>query len=143
MIIKQITNNERIIVKIKQIINKYKEERLKRKTIKKIMDNYFGKNFSKVKKIKFKENKTVTLNIDNKNKLTKIQKQQYKIERPVERIDELLDLIRIIWNKYPNLRLGQLILNNVNEDKLYDLEDNELYKILKDKYIGNDRSIKL
>lgn len=143
MEIKQIINNKRIIVKIKQIINKYEEERLERKTIKKIIDNYFGKNFSKVEKIKFKENKTVTFNIDNKNKLTRIQKQQYKIERPVERIDELLDLIRIIWNKYPNLRLGQLILNNVNEDKLYDLEDNELYKILKDKYIGNDRSIKL
>ena len=143
MKIKQITNNERIIIKIKQIIDKYEEERLERKTIKKIIDNYFGKNFSKVKKINFKENKTVTLNIDNKNKLTRIQKQQYKIERPVERIDELLDLIRIIWNKYPDLRLGQLILNNVNEDKLYDLEDNELYKILKDKYIGNDRSIKL
>ena len=143
MEIKQITNNERIIIKIKQIIDKYEEERLERKIIKKIIDNYFGKNFSKVKKINFKENKTVTLNIDNKNKLTRIQKQQYKIERPVERIDELLDLIRIIWNKYPDLRLGQLILNNVNEDKLYNLEDNELYKILKDKYIGNDRSIKL
>ena len=143
MEIKQITSNERIIIKIKRIIDKYEEERLERKTIKKIIDNYFGKNFSKVKKINFKENKTVILNIDNKNKLTRIQKQQYKIERPVERIDELLDLIRIIWNKYPDLRLGQLILNNVNEDKLYNLEDNELYKILKDKYIGNDRSIKL
>ena len=83
------------------------------------------------------------LEVDTKNKLTRIQKEQYKIERPVERIDELLELIRIIWNKYPDLRLGQLILNNVNEDKLYNLEDKDLYEILKKKYIGNDRSIKL
>ena len=45
--------------------------------------------------------------------------------------------------EYPDLRLGQLILNNVNEDKLYNLEDKDLYEILKKKYIGNDRSIKL
>ena len=55
----------------------------------------------------------------------------------------LVSHIRIIWNKYPDLRLGQLILNNVNEDKLYYLEDKDLYEILKKKYIGNDRSIKL
>lgn len=126
---------------IKQFIKNYKEEKLKKKITKKIIDNYFGKNFSKVEKVNFKG--TITLEVDTKNKLTRIQKEQYKIERPVERIDELLELIRIIWNKYPDLRLGQLILNNVNEDKLYNLEDKDLYEILKKKYIGNDRSIKL
>ena len=81
---------------IKQFIKNYKEEKLKRKITKKIIDNYFGKNFSKVEKVNFKG--TITLEVDTKNKLTRIKKEKYKIERPVERIDELLELIRIIWN---------------------------------------------
>ena len=100
-----------------------------------------GKNFSNVKRIKNKEKQTSSLNIEKK--LTQVQKSLHDPQRPVERIDELLELIRIIWNKYPDLRLGQLILNNVSEDKLYNIEDKDLYEILKNKYIGNDRSIKL
>lgn len=111
------------------------------KFIKKSIDNYMGKNFSNVKRIKNKEKQTNSLNIEKK--LTQVQKSLYGPQRPVERIDELLELIRIIWNKYPDLRLGQLILNNVSEDKLYNIEDKDLYEILKNKYIGNDRSIKL
>lgn len=111
------------------------------KFIKKSIDNYMGKNFSNVKRIKNKEKQTNSLNIEKK--LTQVQKSLHGPQRPVERIDELLELIRIIWNKYPDLRLGQLILNNVSEDKLYNIEDKDLYEILKNKYIGNDRSIKL
>lgn len=111
------------------------------KFIKKSIDNYMGKNFSNVKRIKNKEKQTSSLNIEKK--LTQVQKSLHGPQRPVERIDELLELIRIIWNKYPDLRLGQLILNNVSEDKLYNIEDKDLYEILKNKYIGNDRSIKL
>ena len=111
------------------------------KFIKKSIDNYMGKNFSNVKRIKNKEKQVNSLNIEKK--LTQVQKSLHSPQRPVERIDELLELIRIIWNKYPDLRLGQLILNNVSEDKLYNIEDKDLYEILKNKYIGNDRSIKL
>lgn len=111
------------------------------KFIKKSIDNYMGKNFSNVKRIKNKEKQISSLNIEKK--LTQVQKSLHGPQRPVERIDELLELIRIIWNKYPDLRLGQLILNNVSEDKLYNIEDKDLYEILKNKYIGNDRSIKL
>ena len=111
------------------------------KFIKKSIDNYMGKNFSNVKRIKNKEKQTSSFNIEKK--LTQVQKSLHGPQRPVERIDELLELIRIIWNKYPDLRLGQLILNNVSEDKLYNIEDKDLYEILKNKYIGNDRSIKL
>lgn len=111
------------------------------KFIKKSIDNYMGKNFSNVKRIKNKEKQVNSLNIEKK--LTQVQKSLHGPQRPVERIDELLELIRIIWNKYPDLRLGQLILNNVSEDKLYNIEDKDLYEILKNKYIGNDRSIKL
>ena len=111
------------------------------KFIKKSIDNYMGKNFSNVKRIKNKEKQTNFLNIEKK--LTQVQKSLHGPQRPVERIYELLELIRIIWNKYPDLRLGQLILNNVSEDKLYNIEDKDLYEILKNKYIGNDRSIKL
>lgn len=111
------------------------------KFVKKSIDNYMGKNFSNVKRIKNKEKQANSLNIEKK--LTQVQKSLHGPQRPVERIDELLELIRIIWNKYPDLRLGQLILNNVNEDKLYNIEDKDLYEILKNKYIGNDRSIKL
>jgi len=111
------------------------------KFIKKSIDNYMGKNFSNVKRIKNKEKQISSLNIEKK--LTQVQKSLHGPQRPVERIDELLELIRIIWNKYPDLRLGQLILNNVSEDKLYNIEDKDLYEILKNKYISNDRSIKL
>ena len=111
------------------------------KFIKKSIDNYMGKNFSNVKRIKKIDKQTSSLNIEKK--LTQVQKSLHGPQRPVERIDELLELIRIIWNKYPDLRLGQLILNNVSEDKLYNIEDKDLYEILKNKYIGNDRSIKL
>lgn len=133
----EITNKAFNMIKTK--ISYYKVTH--NKFIKKSIDNYMGKNFSNVKRIKVKQENQSTLNINKK--LTKIQKDLHKPQRPVERIDELLELIRIIWNKYPDLRLGQLILNNVSEDRLYNLEDKDLYKILKDKYIGNDRSIKL
>ena len=52
------------------------------------------------------------------------------------RIPKLLNLIEYLWDKNPNLRLGQLLLNcqyATNKD-LYFLEDDELETILRKVY---------
>lgn len=55
--------------------------------------------------------------------------------RDPKRIDIILNRIKGIWNKYPDLRLGQLIANVISDDSvLYMLEDEELVKSLEDFY---------
>lgn len=84
--------------------------------------------------------------IDKKVILTKREKElNSQKEESEERIDEMLELIRIIWSKPKNtqLRLGQLILNVISEDRLYYVEDEELYKLLKRQYISNVRELSL
>ena len=54
--------------------------------------------------------------------------------RDVNRIDGVLDKIKNIWKKYPDLRLGQLICNAVCDPALYYIEDNELVEALKELY---------
>ncbi|HEC64611.1 MAG TPA: DUF1040 family protein [bacterium] len=50
--------------------------------------------------------------------------------RDPERIDKVLAIIRRTWKAYPDLRLGQLLLNVVQNDLtsglLYYMEDEEL-----------------
>jgi len=53
--------------------------------------------------------------------------------RDPERIERILDLIRIIWNKYPDLRLGQLLLN-AQSDLSFHLEDEDLEAELRSCY---------
>lgn len=55
--------------------------------------------------------------------------------RNPNRIDRILNEIRIIWKKYPDLRLGQLILNVIEDPALYYIEDEELVKLLKQTYL--------
>lgn len=51
--------------------------------------------------------------------------------RDPRRIYEVLEYIQDIWEKYPDLRLGQLLCNCVKyEPALYFLEDDELIKKL-------------
>jgi len=52
--------------------------------------------------------------------------------RDPKRINIVLDVIRGIWNKYPDLRLTQLIINAVHpiEDPFY-IEDDILIEKLK------------
>jgi uncharacterized protein YihD (DUF1040 family) len=52
--------------------------------------------------------------------------------RDLERIDKILNLIKDIWTKCPNLRLSQLIMNSlgINYDPYY-IEDDVLYAALK------------
>jgi len=54
--------------------------------------------------------------------------------RDPKRIPEALNELKGVWGSFPDLRLGQLILNAVSEPTLYYVEDSELLKILRDHY---------
>lgn len=54
--------------------------------------------------------------------------------RNKERIPIILKEIENIWNKYPDLRLGQLICNVVTDPMLYYIEDDLLIEGLKEMY---------
>lgn len=54
--------------------------------------------------------------------------------RDPNRIDKTLEEIGKIWKEYPDLRLGQLLLNAVRDPALYYLEDKEIIKELKNLY---------
>ncbi len=54
--------------------------------------------------------------------------------RDPKRIPEILNELKAIWGSFPDLRLGQLLLNAVRDPVLYYLEDEEIIKILKDHY---------
>lgn len=55
------------------------------------------------------------------------------MKRDIDRIETILDLIRQIWNKQPELRLGQLLCNlqGSNENTFY-YEDEQLIKDLQE-----------
>lgn len=58
--------------------------------------------------------------------------------RDPKRIDTILNRIKRIWNKYPDLRLGQLIVNVISDDSiLYMLDDEEMIRSLEDFYSNN------
>ena len=54
--------------------------------------------------------------------------------RDVNRIDVILNEIKNIWKKYPDLRLGQLICNVICDPALYYIEDEKLIEVLKEFY---------
>ena len=39
-----------------------------------------------------------------------------------------------VWKKYPDLRLGQLLLNCIGDPMLYYVEDDKLVTVIKDYY---------
>lgn len=49
-------------------------------------------------------------------------------------IDGYLKVLGLIWKKYRDLRFGQFILNPLEENELYDIEDEALMKDLDKKY---------
>lgn len=58
--------------------------------------------------------------------------------RSPERIDEVLTKIKIIWKRFPDLRLMQLLLNVIPNGSLaYYVEDEELIKALLNFYLEN------
>ena len=56
--------------------------------------------------------------------------------RDPKRIDEVTALLNELWHKYPDLRLGQLICNVIQDPALYYIEDDKLIDILKEFYKG-------
>lgn len=56
------------------------------------------------------------------------------VPRDPTRIPEVLRLIEQVWEKHPDLRLGQLLLNHLHPDspcpKLYAIEDDQLLRLL-------------
>lgn len=58
--------------------------------------------------------------------------------RDPERIDEVLTKIRLIWKRFPDLRLMQLLLNVIpNSSIAYFVEDEDLTKALLKFYLEN------
>ena len=55
--------------------------------------------------------------------------------RNPDRIEIILDAIKQIWQKYPDMRLGQLLLNVLPDPALYYVEDTELINALTDFYL--------
>jgi uncharacterized protein YihD (DUF1040 family) len=51
--------------------------------------------------------------------------------RDPNRIDEICDLLREVWKKYPDWRLGQLIFNLTGSYDCFYVEDDVLEEALK------------
>lgn len=60
--------------------------------------------------------------------------------RDVNRIDSILARLNILWKEYPDLRLGQLLLNACTDPQLYYIEDEELISKLERLYLSNNTS---
>jgi len=58
--------------------------------------------------------------------------------RDINRIDGYLERVKEIWKKYPDLRLGQLIINIEGQcdTPLYYMEDNKLIETLEKFYLN-------
>jgi len=55
--------------------------------------------------------------------------------RDPKRIPKILKEIEKVWEKYPDMRLGQLITNVIEEEFLFYIEDESLVKELITNYI--------
>lgn len=58
--------------------------------------------------------------------------------RDIKRIDKVCDRLKQLWKQYPDLRLGQIILNVIQDPQLYYIEDDDLINILEKHYGGNN-----
>lgn len=59
--------------------------------------------------------------------------------RDPNRIPQILDTIKKIWELYPDLRLGQLFKNVLSGSALYYVEDSDLIEILSDYYLSEEK----
>ena len=59
--------------------------------------------------------------------------------RDVDRIPVILGRLEKIWKNNPDLRLGQLILNVINESILYYLEDDVIITEIENFYFGKNQ----
>jgi hypothetical protein len=55
-----------------------------------------------------------------------------KIMKDPNRIKNILDKLKEIWERYPDLRFGQLIMNLFKDYELFFMEDEELLKEIED-----------
>ena len=62
--------------------------------------------------------------------------------RDPKRIDEILSKIKEVWDRNPDLRLGQLLLNCARDPALYYIEDDDLVKALQELYLGKSEDKK-
>lgn len=58
--------------------------------------------------------------------------------RDITRIDKILLGIKEVWTTVPDLRLGQLLLNVLQDPALYYVEDEQLVSCLKRYYLGEN-----
>lgn len=58
--------------------------------------------------------------------------------RDINRIDKILEELKLIWKNVPDLRLGQLLLNVLQDPALYYVEDDQLIDYLKKFYIREE-----
>jgi hypothetical protein len=63
-----------------------------------------------------------------------------KLNRDIDRIPVILGQLEQLWERYPDLRLGQLILNVFRED-FYHVEDEDFIRRMYDSY--DDLEIRL
>ena len=56
--------------------------------------------------------------------------------RSADRILNILARLSKIWEKYPDLRLGQLLLNCFSDPLLYYIEDDKLIEALESHYLN-------
>ena len=54
--------------------------------------------------------------------------------RDKARIPYVLEVVAAAWEKYPDMRLGQLLLNTMRDPVLYYAEDEDIVKKLRDYY---------
>lgn len=54
--------------------------------------------------------------------------------RDPNRIDRILEAVKAIWKKHPDMRLGQLLCNVLRDPALYYIEDADLVSALKEYY---------
>lgn len=57
--------------------------------------------------------------------------------RDPQRIDNILERLKIVWKDNPDLRLGQLLLAVVKMDRLFYIEDEKLILLLEDYFMGD------
>jgi hypothetical protein len=72
----------------------------------------------------------------NKDKILKLQPKKQVNNSETGR-GELLKLIRKYWKQYPELRLGQLLVNLAGENDIFYISNTELYKRVKQQIIKN------
>lgn len=58
--------------------------------------------------------------------------------RDKRRIKDILERLEKVWDEYPDLRLGQLILNVCSDPVLYYMEDDELLNKIESLYLKNE-----